>query len=203
MDKRILFFGSVLAAIMFIMVSFNSVVGFQTNSISSSEVSPLYTIRTKNAIEDENRDPLIYDYFGKGKTNTIQLPPRNKNNTLLKKTIEIICKMNDKTFNLFLSNVIKKMQDDRNINSEMIFQVRTLFHYLRDHEQEVRNFIINDKAEDEPTLAGYTVCVWFPGCSFIRAVIYIINFILGVTISIILLLCIFVSVMDGFFSCSQ
>jgi len=202
MDKRIPVVVSIIAAIMFILVSFNSVVGFQTYSIFSKEVSPLFTIRTKNAIEDENREPITYDYFGKGKTITIHLPPRNKNNTLLKKTIETICKMNDKTFNLFLSNVIKKMQQDGSINAEMIFQVKTFFHYLRNHEQQLRNFVLNDGVEDEPTLAGYTVCVWFPGCSFIRAFVYIIEFILGVTISIILLLCLFISAMDGAFSCS-
>ncbi|UCD13327.1 MAG: hypothetical protein JSW60_07155, partial [Thermoplasmatales archaeon] len=104
MNKKILI-GSIIAVAVLIGVSFTSVVGYSNVKSNSIETSPLFTVRTKRAIDEESRD-LIYDYVGKGEEIIIPLPKRKDRAVLQQKFIDIINSMDDTTFNRFLNIVI-------------------------------------------------------------------------------------------------
>ena len=67
MDKRILALGSICAVAILLGVSFTSVVGYASVKSNYVRASPLFSTRTRQAIEDENRDITTYNYIGKGK----------------------------------------------------------------------------------------------------------------------------------------
>ena len=87
MNKKLLVVGSILAVVILVTVSFTSVVGFQTNSITKAKNSPLFTVRTKRAIRDENKDTLTCEYVRKDKGFTIPFPTYDIRNALLQKLI--------------------------------------------------------------------------------------------------------------------
>ena len=98
MNKKILVVGSILAVVILITVSFTSVVGFQSNSITKAKESPLFTVRTKNAI-NEKQDALTCEYVRKDKGFTIPLPTYDIRNALLQKLINRIRDLDRESLN--------------------------------------------------------------------------------------------------------
>ena len=71
MNKKILI-GSILSVAILILVSFTSVVGY--NSVDSDmKPSPLFNIRTSRAIDKESQD-LSCEYVGKGEEINLLIP---------------------------------------------------------------------------------------------------------------------------------
>ena len=70
MDKKILLVSSLSVAVIVILASFTTVAGFQTIRSSSLRASPLFSIRTKRAV-DEEQEISDSDYLGKGKSISI------------------------------------------------------------------------------------------------------------------------------------
>lgn len=66
MKKKIVIL-SIGAAVILILVSFTSVVGFQNNESDKKKMSPLYRIRTNKALNENIKDSLTCNYVGKGK----------------------------------------------------------------------------------------------------------------------------------------
>ena len=64
MNKKILL-GSIIAAVILVLVSFTSVVGYSSVKSTSGKASPLFSIRTSRAIDEETKD-FTCDYVGKG-----------------------------------------------------------------------------------------------------------------------------------------
>jgi len=106
-EKRILLFGSIITVSVLILVSFTSVVGFQSNSIFSVKSSPLFNIRTNKAIDDK-KDSLNNNYIRKEEENTILLQIIDSNTVILQKLIDKISEMNDNTFNNFIKQIAQK-----------------------------------------------------------------------------------------------
>ncbi len=98
MNRKILVVGSILAVVILITVSFTSVVGFQSNSITKAKNSPLFNIRTKNAI-NEKQDALTCEYVRKDKGFTIPIPTYDIRNALLQKLINRIRDLDRESLN--------------------------------------------------------------------------------------------------------
>jgi len=98
MKKKLLLIGSILAVAILITVSFTSAVGFQSNSITKAKESPLFTVRTKNAI-NEKQDALTCEYVRKDKGFTIPLPTLDNRNALLQKLINRIRNLDRESLN--------------------------------------------------------------------------------------------------------
>jgi len=72
MNKKILI-GSIIAVVILVLVSFTGVVGYQTTKSSTiAKASPLFTVRSSRAIDEESED-LSCDYIGKGKPTLITI----------------------------------------------------------------------------------------------------------------------------------
>ena len=141
MDKRILILGSIIAVVILIFASFNSVVGFQSKSISSVKASPLFNTRTKRAIQDKNKDISTCDYLGKGKPDSIPLPTLEGRLTLIKHLIDRISKMNYEAFNRFIALAIKRIKHSEKGKYVNIGELLTAFYLFRTNPEELKNYI--------------------------------------------------------------
>jgi hypothetical protein len=127
MRKKILI-GSVVSVVILILLSFTSVVGY--NSIESDiQSSPLFNIRSSRAIDEENEE-FTYDYVGNGNTIDLLIPNRDDKTVLIQRFIEIISKMDDETFNEFVTLIIHRIQQSNEfkhfINNDEIFVLNKL-----------------------------------------------------------------------------
>ena len=152
MNKKILL-GSIVAVVILILVSFTGVVGYQTTKSSTiAKASPLFTIRSSRAIDEESKD-LTCDYVGKG--NNVVIPFLTRTRTKpIQKFMQRIRTMDDKRFDRFLVLVKSKLINYD--NTEMnIFEVTESLKYLRENENLMKNYKINRKditARCGPTL---------------------------------------------------
>jgi len=63
MNKKMLIVVSIFAAAILILVSFNSVIGFQKDESTTKKILPLYSIRTNKEIDTEVRDQLEFHSY--------------------------------------------------------------------------------------------------------------------------------------------
>ena len=132
MNKKILL-GSILSVVILILVSFTSVIGYQSTS-NNTKVSPLFNIRSSRAIDKESED-FRCEYVGKGKEITIPIPERNDRKVLYQKVIDYIVKMDDITFNKFISLVIYKIQNSYELNNVNTNKVITFFNQVKNNPE--------------------------------------------------------------------
>jgi len=110
MDTKILIGGSAIAVVVLVLASFSPVVGY--NSIeSSAKESPLFNVRTNRAISEES-EILTCNYLRKGQL--IPFPTRNSKTAQIQKMIDIIKRMDDKTFNKFIEQVAHRYRTEQN-----------------------------------------------------------------------------------------
>ena len=82
MNKRILI-GSIIAVAILVLVSFTGVVGYQTTKSSSiARASPLFSVRSSRAIDEESKD-IVCDYVGKEEELVLSIPKRDNQQFLL------------------------------------------------------------------------------------------------------------------------
>ena len=176
MNKNILI-GSIIAVVILILVSFTSVVGFQSVK-SNVEASPLFTIRTKRAIDKESED-LTCDYVGKGKVSNIPLPTRDNKIALLQKVIARIRGMDDGAFNKFVDFLIN--HKGKRIKEENIPEMINVLHQLKINPSGIKNYIADEKenkfyTEEYCETMGF---IWVPGCLIALIITYLIWLVLS------------------------
>jgi len=131
MNKKILI-GSIIAVAILVLVSFTGVVGYQTTKSSTiARASPLFTVRSSRAIDEESKE-ITCDYVGKGEEITIPLPVRNNREVLLEKIKDKISKMDGEEFNRFKNLIIDELHKSNvfkgiDINNGMREQLVTGF----------------------------------------------------------------------------
>ncbi len=114
MNNKILL-GSIIAVVILVLVSFTGVVGYQTTKSSTiARASPLFSVRSKRAIDEESKD-LTCDYVGKGEKSILSIPKRNDRTALQQKFIDRISKMDEETFNRFKNLVIGELHKNNAI----------------------------------------------------------------------------------------
>ena len=102
LNKKILI-GSIIAVAILILVSFTGVVGYQTTKSSTiAKASPLFTIRTSRAIDEDSED-IACDYIGKGEDNFLSIPKRDHGKILIQKVFNIIGRMDDRELKEFIA----------------------------------------------------------------------------------------------------
>jgi hypothetical protein len=183
MKKKRILLGSILAVVILIFLSFNNVVGIRNNNSNLVQRSPLFDIRTKKALEqDEN--PYFNDYIGKGEKTKIYFPEKDNEKYLFCKYIDIVSQMDDKSFNKLVNNIITHQnQDDNSLKCNARKIILTL-NFLRNNPKMVQNNINIEKNENSRaqftswcTLDG----MWLPGCYLME----ILNLIVGIVAGII------------------
>ena len=148
MNKKILI-GSIIAVAILVLVSFTGVVGYQTTKSSTiARASPLFTVRSSRAIDEESKD-LTCDYVGKGEEHNIFLSPRISKVELLDKLANIISKMDDKSFDRFAKIVITNINQNNKINDVEVSneEIAVMLSQLRDNPEVIKNnlMMIDDK----------------------------------------------------------
>ena len=158
MNKKILL-GSIIAVVILILVSFTGVVGYQTTKSSTiAKASPLFSIRTSRAIDEESKD-IACDYVGKGEESILSIPKRDGRTALVQKFIDRVSKMDDETFNRFIGLVIKnlnQMDDFQEYNIEEIIQSLNQF---RNNPKKIKQYIT-----EEETILPTVECTIGMGC---------------------------------------
>ena len=120
MNKKILF-GSIIAVVILVLVSFTGVVGYQTTKSTITRASPLFSVRSKRAIDEESRD-LTWDYVGKGITTFIAFPKRNERRVLTQNIIKLFDKIDDKEIEDILYQI--KSNSDGLKNNNLLIKDR-------------------------------------------------------------------------------
>jgi len=162
MNKKILI-GSIIAVAILVLVSFTGVVGYQTTKSSTiARASPLFTVRSSRAIDEESKD-LSCDYVGKGEETSIQFSTSNSRSKQLQKVIDVIGRMDDETFDKFIALVIFRLNQDDKIKDVDTQDIINVLHRLR--TDELKDYIIGGNENDFYNTNDYTFGNWIPGCA--------------------------------------
>jgi hypothetical protein len=157
---------SIIAVVLLILVSLTNVVGYQSVQSSGGNDSPLFSVRTKRAINQVNRDAVTFNYLGKGQY-SMPFPERDNRTELIQKVIDRIRTMDDDSFNRFIDNAVNQINHKDNLKDISVIELIKRLRQIRKSQQDIR--VYKDKNDGNWTyLSNFrpTVC-WFPGCYII------------------------------------
>ncbi|MCK4416059.1 MAG: hypothetical protein KAU84_02800 [Thermoplasmatales archaeon] len=187
MNKKILL-GSIIAAVILVLVSFTSVVGYSSVKSTPGEASPLFSIRTTRAIDEETKD-FTCDYVGKGKEIKIHLPKRTYKSELVEKFVNSIKMMDDKSFDRFVDLIIEHLHDKDGFQGYTTEEIVLSLHQLKFNPTKIKRDVVESKQTKLATEALPTECVgncFTIGSNYVICLIAIIFlFLLFIIISII------------------
>lgn len=154
MKKKIII-GSIIGAVILILVSFTSVIGY-TNVESNVKNSPLFNIRANRAIGKQNRF-LTCKYVSKGIK--LLIPKRDDQAVITKKIIDSIQKMDDKTFETLITYLINIARKEKMFNGIINEKIREALYLIRHSKEPIQNFNnIRNKYNNQLETALATVC---------------------------------------------
>jgi hypothetical protein len=110
MNKYPLIGGSIAVVVLLVLGSLTNVVGYQSISSTASSESPLFTVRTKRAINQELNMPPS-QYLGKGIKNLLIFNVGENKGQIISTIIESIKKMDDKTYQKFLAIITQRLRE--------------------------------------------------------------------------------------------
>ncbi|UCF12044.1 MAG: hypothetical protein JSW06_08380 [Thermoplasmatales archaeon] len=142
MNKKILI-GSIIAVVILILVSFTSAVGFHSVKSTSAINTPLFGIRIRRAIGQEQQD-ITTDYLGHGAETNIHLSSRMKKAEQVQKVIDTIRNMDDRAFSKFVSRIILNLKYQTKMTDKEISDVLKALHYIKGNPKEMKYFDRND-----------------------------------------------------------
>ena len=135
--KKKIFIGSIIAVVILVLVSFTGVVGHQTTKSSTiAKASPLFSVRSTRAIDEESKD-LTCDYVGRDKEITIPLPARDDKTALLQKFIDTINNMRNDEFNSLIAFAIRKLDNKYKFEEDDISKIRDGLQHLKDGSSNI------------------------------------------------------------------
>jgi len=153
MNKKILM-GSILAVVILILVSFTGVVGYQTTKSSTiTKASPLFTVRSSRAIDEESKD-LTCDYVGKEEKCLLSIPKLDSKNIQYQKGIDIIQNMDDKSFDRFVDLAIKILNSKHDLQEYKTVEIIQVINQYRDNP----NMINQNPTKEDSTPSVVTHC---------------------------------------------
>ena len=162
MKKKILI-GSIIAVVILVLVSFSSVVGFQSVKSDSKIASPLFGVRTKRANNrDENQ--ITNNYIGKGRMINLLLPKRNNKAELVDNFVEYIKMMDDEAFNRFVKFTIGQLYKSNDFKGYSDEYVVNAFNQLRNDQEENKNIIYSGVKDNSHITRGGCMTT-FPFCA--------------------------------------
>jgi hypothetical protein len=172
MDKYPLIGVSICAVVLLVLGSLSNVVGYQSVKSTVND-SPLFQTRTKRATNQQTNS-ITSQYLGMGRGSPLQFQSRDSRTEQLNKVIDVISKMDDKTFTRFTELCIRKIREGNTFsetNNEIIQMLQLL---QKQSKTIILSFTNKNKQEWLPTYDFYSVCIAFPGCWIILIVLAII-----------------------------
>ena len=156
MNRKIII-GSIIAVAILIGISLTSVVGYRGVD-SNVKDSPLFNIRTSRATGKISGDfTCNYD---KNKKCALLCPLENNRAILFRKVIDNICKMDDNTYNKFISSVIKYTQEDNSFKSLNPDDINEAFFQLRNDDISI--IVCDNNKNTKPATMMPTMCYTCP-----------------------------------------
>jgi len=169
--KTKILLGSIGAVVILILVSFANVVGVQSTTSDSVSNSPLFRVRTQNAIHKNEENKIILEYLGKGKNSDIMISKRGDTLEKVQEVINRIKLMDDDTFNKFVNTAVYEMsQQEKNYALDVnkivyeLYQLRAASKTFDGKEA--------DSNDDKTWRVTPTLC-WFPGCILLEIIGFI------------------------------
>ena len=187
MDKRPLIVVSLCAVVLLVLGSLSNVIGFQSVKSTVND-SPLFLTRTQRATNQQQND-LTSEYLGKGKKTLLKFSIWDYRTEQLKKIIEVISSMDDKTFEHFIKLYIQKARQDTTLKNTNSIEIIQVYHLLKTKPEIINNsFITRNNQENFPTYEPYTLCAWSPGCLIFCIIIVLIKGLIIVPLAILQIL---------------
>jgi hypothetical protein len=135
MDKKSLTSVCICIIVLLVLGSLSNVVGYQ--SIQSSDIngSPLFSVRTQRAA-NQQQNSITSQYLGKGQY-TIPFPLRDNRTELIQKVIERIRLMDDGTFNRFVDSFMRYIHQHNALNSVNAMEIIQELRQIRDNPKDI------------------------------------------------------------------
>jgi hypothetical protein len=189
MDKYPLIGVSIIAVVLLILGSLTNVVGYQSMKSSAMSESPLFSMRTQRAT-DQQRNILTSQYLGKGKENLLQFPTRDNKTELLIKAIDFINKMDEKTFARFMELCIQKVRQDNTLRDISHYEIIQALLLLKTNPKAILNSFTNRNNHPITSSEWFSLCQELPfDCIafniffLIFAIVFFVCFIIALYIS--------------------
>jgi hypothetical protein len=154
---------SILAVVLLILGSLSNVVGYQSLQSSDVNDSPLFSVRTQRAT-NQQQNTFTLQYLGKGTGNILQFSPRDTRTESLKKAIEYINKMEDKTFAQFKELCIQKVRQDKTISDTKPIEILQILRQFRINPESIIDFFISSNNYNTTSSDLHTIFNLLPGC---------------------------------------
>ena len=161
MDKKPLIGISICAVVLLVVGSLTNVVGYQSVQSSGVNESPLFSIRTQRAT-NQQQNILTSQYLGMGKGNLLQFPFRDNRTEQMKKAIDIISKMGDKTFAQFIELCIKKARQDNTLQGISDYQIVQALLLLKTNPKVILNSFTNRDKHPITSSEWFSLCQELP-----------------------------------------
>jgi|OpeIllAssembly_1097287.scaffolds.fasta_scaffold96041_1 hypothetical protein len=164
MDKKPIILMSILTVVLLVLGSLSNVVGYQ--SVKSTVIhSPLFQTRTQRAT-NQQQNTLTSQYLGMGKRTILQFPFRDNTIGQLKEAIDIINKMDEKTFAQFTEVCIQRSRQDKSLKDMTSSSIVKALNILKTKSVPIINPFINNNNQYTEASGMGTICYWFPGCIY-------------------------------------
>ena len=137
MDKKPLIGVSICTVILLILGSLSNVVGYQSVKSTTISDSPLFSVRTKRAINQESRDTIASNYLGKGIESNFQFPIQESKTVMLQKFIDRIRMMDENEFGRFQCFIVSRLSEDKNNKNIDSNTVLSVLKQIRSHTKEL------------------------------------------------------------------
>jgi len=169
MDKKPLIGVSICAVVLLVLGSLTNVVGYQSVKSTTVNDSPLFNMRTQKAT-NQKQNIITSQYLGKG--NRWQFPMRDNRTEQLKKAIDIISKLDDKTFARFTALCIQHAKQDNTLGDTSPNEITRVLNQLRTKSETIPYSFTNRNYQNKTSSDLYTIDVWFPG--YILNIIFVV-----------------------------
>jgi len=185
MDKKPLIIVCLCTVLLLVPGLLSNVVGYQSVKSTIMNESPLFSVRTQNAI-NQQKNILTVQYLGLGQGTLLQFPIRENRDELLKKIIEIINHMDDNTFRRFTEKCFKKIKLGNSFRDTTLNELLQVFYQLQKKPETSINTIISENNSQTgalilPTSGEITACgQWVPGCILKVILTGIVNFLIEI-----------------------
>ena len=146
MKKKILI-GSLIAVALLTLVSFSSVVGYNSVESDSKIASPLFGIRTNRAINKE-QDVITSDYIGKGKATNILLPRMKDKTELVEKFVNFIRDMDEQSLDNFANKISIKLESDDMYSDVKRSDVKEAVYFISENPELSKGFLLQDNEKN-------------------------------------------------------
>ena len=185
MDKKPLIVVSICAVVLLVLGSLSNVVGYQSVKSTTVNNSPLFSMRTQRAI-NQQQNIITSQYLGKEKIyNMLMLPKPDKTDSI-HEIISRIQSMDDVSFQRFVRYTVEQLSKQAKLKDVTPRQLITGLHHLRYNPQAYIDYI-NSNDENKTWKSTPTLC-WFPSCILLKTFQLIID-----ALAWIILLLLFIS----------